>query len=875
MLVEYKPPPYPMYKAYFVPYWDERTGEFWNARKVEQTDVENWNQALEKLRHFVRKACECSEVEEKVERLELIGDLIALFFKIPLLLEPIPTLVSSLKGYLCWRLLPRELRDKKAFEGDFIAFAKEMVQAVEISRYQKEIEDLRQLMEENREKIERCWFTLPADTRPVFNTSGLIPHSLTTSALAWAHAIENGCEREEVAIIRLAALLHDIGKPFAPMAHVEASVEIAEKLLSDILDQEDLEKVCEAIRDHHRKATSWGKFIGWADFRSSASDRVQRLFDEYLKRPIEEKLRRPVQEQELDSWEFWKGINEKYPEAIYSWSVDFVKKVKEDTENFLKPLQFEPVEPVEGVEFACIDIGGIQEFIRTPQELKAVGAASFALDVLVMVYLPAFIQEDLKRKGVWFPSEAFLYTAGGNVFFILPEKLENDIKSSLEKVKGANSKLSIRFRAGFCPFKVIYTLLSQDLAKEMGLKKLEVGHETVQTRVGFWLCHTCKRPIEREGNCESCEKLTELGSQFHFKKRWESSFRIGDTALSPKMSFGEWERASKYLMEFLAGHDIEELQRGERRRSYAVVKVDGNLMGAFIGTSVSLTDMYERSARVDIALKKSFEKSIQECFESLETLDPSVAKKVGCLPKLGLLYMGGDDALMLVPSWLAPVFALSIGHKFRNYLGQARGLSIGIAAGKAKAPVWSLISAADVLEEEAKKKARGKPTLSSICFDISEITLSDSSVRYRRNDLQVRRITQQPFLIGEGEKMERILALLSGREGCREWYKWSYSLSRFGETEEHTRERNSMKRVRNILREALTKAESLFGDRPASQNYVVATSVIYLRRQLARIETEKKREYQIAYDLVPEGWGEEAVYGDVDLLIKMLGGGAI
>lgn len=66
-----------------------------------------------------------------------------------------------------------------------------------------------------------------------------------------------------------------------------------------------------------------------------------------------------------------------------------------------------------------------------------------------------------------------------------------------------------------------------------------------------------------------------------------------------------WEKeAGKLIVEIISGHDKKGLEKGIRLRNLGVVKVDGNLMGQFMGTCLFPADAYERSARIDLGLKR-------------------------------------------------------------------------------------------------------------------------------------------------------------------------------------------------------------------------------------------------------------------------------
>ena len=115
--------------------------------------------------------------------------------------------------------------------------------------HKKLLVELRLLGHVRHQKFWRAFLATPQDTRPGPNASKLIPHLLATSAIAYsiwmsrAGQDRGGEQLElELAVLRLACLLHDIGKPeswctmtaYGPQVkHQEASAKIAREVLFD------------------------------------------------------------------------------------------------------------------------------------------------------------------------------------------------------------------------------------------------------------------------------------------------------------------------------------------------------------------------------------------------------------------------------------------------------------------------------------------------------------------------------------------------------------------------------------------------------------------------------------------------------------------
>lgn len=115
------------------------------------------------------------------------------------------------------------------------------------------------------EQVE-AFLNLPSDTRPGKNRARLRDHFLLTSGIAVALAqallikghrpgeIASGLshlnEREALALLRLAAMCHDIGK-HPPQGHIERGQAFVQEVFADVLDDRIIEEIVEAVQRHH------------------------------------------------------------------------------------------------------------------------------------------------------------------------------------------------------------------------------------------------------------------------------------------------------------------------------------------------------------------------------------------------------------------------------------------------------------------------------------------------------------------------------------------------------------------------------------------------------------------------------------------------
>jgi len=76
-------------------------------------------------------------------------------------------------------------------------------------------------------------------------------------------------------VLRLSALLHDLGKAVNPEKHYEASEELARWLLQGILDEQGSGEVLREVREHHLRESE----LREADRLASSADRLEKLVE--------------------------------------------------------------------------------------------------------------------------------------------------------------------------------------------------------------------------------------------------------------------------------------------------------------------------------------------------------------------------------------------------------------------------------------------------------------------------------------------------------------------------------------------------------------------------------------------------------------------
>jgi hypothetical protein len=759
-------------------------------------------------------------------------------------------------------------------------------------------------------KLVESWLSFPADTRPGYNTSGLIPHLLTTSAIAWALAVEDGLSREYAAKARLVALLHDMSKPFNYRRHWEIADKVVELILDrDVLGSEIVDELIQAVKKHHiYSGDKIGDIIHRADMAAASVDRLSRLTEDILGKDLGEKFRVLYGPGE-QAWQEWSELEKENSGKIRELSRKFIDTLKKGRGDII--TQNQKGRDVEGekILYFLVDVGGIQEFIYRTVDLRTVAVSSYLIDFVTSAYIMMGLQHYLaKDQDVWIPVEAFMINGGGNLSFIAPRSLAEVIEKTLETIN-ANLREHLGIRLYYC-----YTVLTDNFVQTasntaalIALQKVRRNESPNMKLVPPRLCKYCNVNAiqnDRENTCETCEELHRVGSELHFKEKWSSKlYLLPDSIRIDEFSDNYDPKID--LMYIISGHTVKEYYEGdERKRNVAVVKFDANMMGVFFAESVSLTDALERSWRVDMAMKIAYQKTLCEMYEAVsEVADRSQAELAVRQCYLGTLYMGGDDGLIICPSWASIPLAIGLSKYFNEEVGGTLTLSVGLVATPPEHDIWSSIEAASALLEEAKgcgrkiaKKCEPKTDeqiegFAALCFDVIEGgTISRSAVRSRYAELRKEGLTVQPFIIGgkasnsikdsnpSCSSLENLLNNLLDVQidDLRALYKICWRVSRNkGRAVPEDNMMALLKSIRSVLKETPEIVKT-------SKELVLKISFTYRNRQLKKEGREeyKSKAYKIVINAIKEYFLKpekdlQTPIADIDRLIKIIGGGVI
>ena len=706
-------------------------------------------ESFEVVPRFLSKVFESSskllsQLDGTSERLNMLADLIVASLRAPITLTPLPgslrevirkkTLLDPDEQFWIWEIL-REYAETHREVDEVLKVPIDSLAEIAGQSFERmplkilanmvpglaDLYDLLLIDSREDESLRSALLKMPADTRPGLNTSKLIPHLLSTSALASilylsSRAASDERAKMELSILRISSLLHDIGKPRAwgasvregtGVPHAPQSAFITREIFSQVqefISEDAIDAICSIIREHHRRKSLGTRNVAGipvnldklknlltsADRLSSSVDRLVAGVSETVAETLGEDLetiKDMLEKSGDEAWKFWS-----------SKPNDLLLRATEEAAKYLlwkAPLDRWSIETglsdQSKVSVLMSDIRGIQGYIRR-EYLKTMIGASYFINFLTLYAIPRSLLELLR-----IPPECIIYAGGGIVLAFAPiirseEKLESEMVKIIRRLCGKITPPHITFAS--TPLTTDWILTSRRIGAKLAARKTIAPLEDLEHRsLGIEVpCERCGRKsavraIEGEYICDECYYLGKVGDALHFGAKVRACHE-------EKLVKLEWDALREHVLEWLSGRELKAGSVAEAA-NVAFIKADGNMMGAFLAGAVSPSDAILRSLRVDYALKKG----ISEVYSKLSGEDLARAY-------VGTLYAGGDDMLAIWPAKLAIQAALMLSYWFWRELGGVRQLSIGIAAGKPKYNVWAMLDTAGELLDRSKKAFR-------------------------------------------------------------------------------------------------------------------------------------------------------------------------
>ncbi|AWR98086.1 HD domain-containing protein [Acidianus sulfidivorans JP7] len=304
---------------------------------------------------------------------------------------------------------------------------------------------------------------IPADTRFPGFTNSIGDHMITTSAFAVSAALsyydkcgkiqigDKTLSREEVrGIVRVAALLHDIGKP-PPMGHADRTKDIVFNLFKDI--NEEIAKILSNTASRHHYGQNYKEkpsnvlewIIAYADKASSSSRAflvkdLPNVFKDFLD------LAKDIQKigYDVGGQDYLKRIENSVSETDEDSdsyrTYGFLSKDENQALNLAKKLIDAEKDLCNGEKLLAlyhVEVPSIKSYLKRGRELSIYAGYSLLIDSFIHE-VSDYIKENVGK-------EAVISDEGGSVLAIVPSTFNLDLKNFISKTFGSSDILPFDF----------------------------------------------------------------------------------------------------------------------------------------------------------------------------------------------------------------------------------------------------------------------------------------------------------------------------------------------------------------------------------------------------------------------------------------------
>jgi len=529
-----------------------------------------------------------------------------------------------------------------------------------------------------------------------------------------------------IALIRLAALLHDIGKPRSYTAqkkelpfkeYLSQTEEIINHILQtasfDILSKYELNKILPKLATKNPtldSKTILGDIIEDSDSIASAADRIYEL-----------KIRSENNSLYVESGDkiFPHEINFNFVDSHsidglnteiigYKGKIPLSQKTntKDNTQIYFKDSVVDggviqdsgAWGQISGdIGILALDIMRIQEYVTEADILPMLRGGS------------SIVEESLEKTFNIISNEicpeAVLFKGGGNLLAFVPfnTELQQNIKRRIKEVIRNTSK------GGLGGALITKNVQIKDLAEfPEVLKKLQ---DEIEREKNYSRNLDIIKPKDRNDICPFC-----------FKRKVIPNKEICSVCSEKKNSglYEKYENENKYLnTNLLNKHGLyRPIELQDIGDSIAVIAIDGNMMGRIFMQTMTPNEYNYKSETFDRTFKKEVRDTIENFINNNEMRYLIEHRKfMGIDP----LYVGGDDILLIINAKGAIKFCemliKNISERFKYSKKFSNGMtfenpivtiSCGIAIADAKFPIYFLLDTARKMESIAKKEFRKK-----------------------------------------------------------------------------------------------------------------------------------------------------------------------
>lgn len=536
----------------------------------------------------------------------------------------------------------------------------------------------------------------------------------------------NYSENDFKALIRIASLLHDIGKPRSRTSRAnglqyheyvtqteEILTQIIEKVSKDIISKYELNKILPklAAKNHpFESKTILEELIDNADSIASAADKIYEVKGNFENNSICVESKDRIFPHEINFSEGLQCLDSQNSEVIgFQGKVLKNVTIKSNDETLLlfKDSVVEGglthnsgqgAQILQDICLLALDIMKIQEYINEADELPMLRGGSTIVDEI--------LEETFKIISKEICPEAVLFRGGGNLLAFMPSN-----NATVQKIKRQiNKSIEEKSEGGLEAAVVTKKVQINDLTQFS--KVLEVLQDKIEKEKNISKTKKIIRPKNREDVCQSC-----------FKRKVNVYHKKICDVCNKKESSGhseKHEKENKYL-------DYKLMKKFGLKRPYqlqdigdsiAVIAIDGNMMGRFFLQTMTPAEYNFKSETFDTNFKNEVIETIEKFIENKETRDLIEHNDFAGIDPL---YIGGDDVLLILNSKGAIKFCellinniyerFKFSKKFGNgttYSNPTVTISCGIAIADAKFPIYFLLEAARKMESKAKEGFRNE-----------------------------------------------------------------------------------------------------------------------------------------------------------------------
>jgi hypothetical protein len=723
---------------------------------------------------------------------------------------------------------------------------------------------------------------IPGDYRPGANSFSYIVYSQTISAIAVSKFLQSPPNEKErqLALLRLYCI-------FVPFLNLLTSKEEVVGMMREYGDEvknnfwlNDLLNLLEGndsskngfntlYNDSIKLSLDWPN-LALSIYRS-CNDELRKILDKRVSE-ITGRLDESAIIESFFQHQFWSSFSD---DEVQEISEHYVKSVVR-LDNKTQDSGVEVNSANSTVKLVRLDIKSIQQEIKV-NDIRTMAFGSFIVDFCIFVFLPVH----LSKRGL--PAECTLYYGGGNTTLVVPEKVNGEDYKSI--IKGAidevQKTLNLTIRYGFSDLLFNFPSVNREVELSTLKEKVELqpfSYDLHTTLNIFDRCSICGRRNatsqlpEWAGSdlvCETCRRRYDAGNEIHFSKRLQL------------MHVRQGDKVIRNVMQYLAGNDPEDLNRANSS-NIALVKMDANIIGQYMGSTVNLLDAFERSITIDRSIKKAY----SDFLTILEKVQPEDSIRT----RLGTIYVGGDDLLLFVPSRISVYLAVFMLDRYFHLMGGTSTLSSAIVAAKPTHPVMALYDSAQFLLDEVSKAGSRNiayrrrlevPTSvgyrGTISFFAADGGLVDSKSLHSYLQLTSKNGSSlqhgSPYILTDEDERRNILTLLS-----------TVSIAMGGDNYAADNVESCVERdlklrfednnaVRNLKSNVVQPVKSIMSIRIGNDDSNLV-KVLFTIRQSKRTEGLKKQVYQslLKFAVVSQEGAERLVYPleDVSQLVKLV-----